>query len=89
MNHHLHIGLISAAVFRRFQENNDINKLFGDRLTDRQLAYVAYHVSGIPHDQWEAHFACDMERPISTRPSDKLTDAARTAYRAIVGPVMP
>ena len=54
-------------------------------MTDRDLAYAAYLASGIPPDQFAAHFACDMERPISTRPSDKLTDAARTAYRAIVG----
>ena len=56
-------------------------------MTDRELAYAAYLASGIPEHDWPAHFACDMERPISTRPSDKLSDAARTAYRAIVGPV--
>ena len=55
-------------------------------MTDRQLAYAAYLASGIPKRDWPAHFACDRERQLSTRQSEKLTDAARTAYRAIVGP---
>ena len=55
-------------------------------MTDRALAYRAYLASGIPPSECAAHFACDRERHLSTRPSDKLTDAARTAYRAIVGP---
>ena len=55
-------------------------------MTDRDLAYAAYLASGIPEHDWPAHFRCDQSRHLSTRPSEKLTDAARTAYRAIVGP---
>ena len=53
--------------------------------SDKDLAHAVYRWAGIPAHDWPAHFACDMERPTSTRPSEKLTDAARTAYRAIVG----
>ena len=58
-------------------------------MTDRELAEIVYYLSGIHPAQFDAHFRCDQSRHLSTRPSDKLTDAARTAYRAIVGPVMP
>jgi len=53
-------------------------------MTDRSLAWTVYSLSGIPWRDWDAHFRCDQERPISTRPSDKLSDDARATYRVIL-----
>ena len=54
-------------------------------MTDRSLAWTVYSLSGIPGHEWDNHFHADQERPMSTRPSDKLSDEARATYRAILG----
>ena len=53
-------------------------------MTDRELAYAAYLLAGIPYVEWGDHFLCDQSRHLSTRPSEKLSDDARATYRAIL-----